>query len=66
MAAVKQNENAIIYISDAKLKDDIEQVFTLASAKGIRNLQETLTGKLQVLSVEKAAEFLLELGNPRE
>ena len=61
LAAVKQNRWAYDYISDAKLKDDISRVLTLASTEEIKNLQEKLTGKLQVLTVEQAMEFIQEL-----
>lgn len=60
MAAVKQDRGALKYVS-AKLKEDMEHVLTLASTKGIKNLQEKLTGKLQVLTVEQAMEFIQEL-----
>ncbi len=66
LAAVKQNGRAYHFISDAKLKNDIRYVLNLASTKEIKNLQEKLTGNLQVLTVEQAEKFMQEPGNSLE
>ena len=66
MAAVKQDGSAYHFISDAKLKNDIRYVLNLASTKEIKNLQEKLTGNLQVLTVEQAEKFMQEPGNSLE
>lgn len=66
MAAVQQTGKAYHFISDAKLKNDIRYVLNLASTKEIKNLQEKLTGNLQVLTVEQAEKFMQEPGNSLE